>query len=110
MLTLGRALAQPTELLLADELSLGLAPTSAMRLMRAVRAAVDHGMAALLVEQQLYQLLKIADRVYVLSRGRVVFTGPAAQALARFHEIRAHYLPADPKHIPIPPGKYSEGE
>ena len=110
MLTLGRALAQPTELLLADELSLGLAPTSATRLMRAVRAAVDQGMAALLVEQQLDQLLKIADRVYVLSRGHVVFTGPAAQALARFDEIRAHYLPADPKHMPIQPGKYSKGE
>jgi branched-chain amino acid transport system ATP-binding protein len=105
MLSLGRALAQPTELLVADELSLGLAPKITGRLMRAVRAASDQGMGALLVEQHVHQLLKIADRVYVLRRGRVVFAGTAAQARARLPEIQAHYLTSDPQREPGETGK-----
>jgi ABC-type branched-subunit amino acid transport system ATPase component len=109
MLALGRALAQPTELLLADELSLGLAPQAARRLMRAIRAAADQGMGTLIVEQQVHQLLRIADRVYVLGRGHVVFAGTAAQALARLPEIQAHYLTSDSKREPGEPGSHSTG-
>jgi branched-chain amino acid transport system ATP-binding protein len=92
MLTLGRALARPTDLLLADELSLGLAPKTASRLLAAVRAAADGGVGALLVEQHVHKVLEIADRVYLMDQGRIEFAGTAAEARANLEEIQAHYL------------------
>jgi branched-chain amino acid transport system ATP-binding protein len=95
MLTLGRALARPTDLLLADELSLGLAPKTVGRLLRAVRAAADGGIGALLVEQHVHRVLEIADRVYLLHQGRIEFDGTAAEARASLDEIQATYLTRD---------------
>ena len=92
MLTLGRALARPTQLLLADELSLGLAPKTVTRLLRAVRAAADRGMGALLVEQHVHRVLEIADRVYLLNQGQIAFSGTAAEARDSIDEIQATYL------------------
>jgi ABC-type branched-subunit amino acid transport system ATPase component len=92
MLTLARALSRPTKLLLADELSLGLAPRTVGRLLEAVRAAADAGMGALLVEQHVHRVLEIADRVYVLRHGQVEFSGTAKDARARLGEIEAHYF------------------
>jgi branched-chain amino acid transport system ATP-binding protein len=96
MLTLGRALAREPQLLLADELSLGLAPKTVTRLLRAVRAAADAGVGALLVEQYVHRVLAIADRVYLLHQGRIKFSGTGAEARANIHEIQAAYLTADP--------------
>lgn len=92
ILTLARALAGHTRLLLADELSLGLAPIIVGRLLRAVRAAADRGMGVLLVEQQIRNALAVADRAYVLRRGRVALEGPAAELRGRIDEIEASYL------------------
>jgi branched-chain amino acid transport system ATP-binding protein len=92
ILTLARALAGHTRLLLADELSLGLAPIIVGRLLRAVRAAADRGMGVLLVEQQIRNALAVADRAYVLRRGRVALEGPAAELRGRIGEIEASYL------------------
>ena len=92
MLTLGRALARPTHLLLADELSLGLAPTTVGRLLRAVRQAADAGMGVLVVEQHVHRVLKVADRAYVMSHGRIQFSGTAAEARKNINEIQGHYL------------------
>jgi branched-chain amino acid transport system ATP-binding protein len=94
MLTLARALARPTQLLLADELSLGLAPRTVGRLLRTVRAAADGGMGALLVEQHVHRVLEVADRVYLLRQGKVELAATAAEARARLPEIEAHYLTA----------------
>ena len=94
MLSLARALARPTDLLLADELSLGLAPRVVGRLLRAVRAAADNGVGALLVEQHVHRVLEIADRVYLLHHGQVQFTGTAAEARGSIDEIQATYLTA----------------
>jgi ABC-type branched-subunit amino acid transport system ATPase component len=96
MLTLARALARPTDLLLADELSLGLAPMVVGRLLRAVRAAADSGIGALLVEQHVHLVLEIADRVYLLHQGSIQFEGTAAEARNNIDEIQATYLPAHP--------------
>ena len=90
-----RALARPTDLLLADELSLGLAPKTVSRLLHAVRAAADEGVGALLVEQHVHRVLEIADRVYLLHQGRIEFTGTAAEARASLDEIQAHYMTKD---------------
>jgi ABC-type branched-subunit amino acid transport system ATPase component len=103
MLTLARALARPTRLLLADELSLGLAPRTVGALLAAVRAAADRGMGALVVEQHVHRVLQIADRVYVLRQGRVVFTGSAAEARSQMKEIQDLYLsPGEGPGAPSP--------
>ncbi|SNQ46829.1 High-affinity branched-chain amino acid transport ATP-binding protein BraG [Frankia canadensis] len=92
MLSLGRALARGPRLLLADELSLGLAPLVVARLLAAVRAAADTGVGALLVEQHVRKVLEVADRVYVLRRGVVDFAGTATEAKARLSELEGSYL------------------
>jgi branched-chain amino acid transport system ATP-binding protein len=94
MLTLARALSRPTRLLMADEMSLGLAPKTVGILLNAVRRAADGGMGALVVEQHVHRVLKIADRVYVLRQGRVQFAGTADDARAHIDEIQQHYLGA----------------
>jgi branched-chain amino acid transport system ATP-binding protein len=95
MLTLARALTGSTRLLLADELSLGLAPLVVRRLLRAVRQAADErGVGVLLVDQQVRNALSVADRVYVMQRGRVVLSGTAPEMSARLDEIEASYLTA----------------
>jgi branched-chain amino acid transport system ATP-binding protein len=93
MLTLGRALAAEPRVLLADELSLGLAPLLVNRLLDAVReAARDCGVAVLLVEQHIRSALDVADRVYVLRRGTVVLEGRADELRSRTEEIEQAYL------------------
>jgi branched-chain amino acid transport system ATP-binding protein len=94
MLTLARAISRRPRLLLADELSLGLAPLAVDRLLRAVRQAADTGLGVLLVEQHVRKVLGFADRGYVIRRGRVVIQGPAAELRARLHEIESTYLSA----------------
>jgi branched-chain amino acid transport system ATP-binding protein len=87
-----RALAARPRVLLADELSLGLAPIIVRRLLSAVRSAARDGVGVLLVEQHVRQALGIADRVCVLQRGRIVFEADASQAAARIDQIEKAYL------------------
>lgn len=96
MLTLGRALARDPKLLLADELSLGLAPKVVSRLLQAVRdASRESGMGVLLVEQHVRKVLRYADRVYLLRRGRIQLELSAGEARARIDEIEKSYLAND---------------
>jgi branched-chain amino acid transport system ATP-binding protein len=92
MVTLARALTGTTKVLLADELSLGLAPLVVKRLLGAVRAAADRGMAVLLVEQQVRNAFAVADRAYVLRRGKVVMQGATDELKTRISEVEASYL------------------
>jgi branched-chain amino acid transport system ATP-binding protein len=95
MLALARALAAEPSLLLADELSLGLAPLLVRRLLAALRAAADErGVGVLLVEQHVRRALEVADRAYVLSRGRIVLSAPTSELRGRMEEIEASYLSA----------------
>ncbi len=103
MLTVGRALARKPRLLLADELSLGLAPIIVDRLLQAVRtAATERGMAVLLVEQHARKALRYADRVYVMRRGRVEMALTAAEAGRRISEIENVYLAISAATVPAP--------
>jgi branched-chain amino acid transport system ATP-binding protein len=93
MLTLARALSRKPRVLLADELSMGLAPLIVKRLLEAVRAAADErGTAVLLVEQHVRKALKYADRAYVMRRGRIELSGSANELRARINEIEDQYL------------------
>ncbi|MEV1080049.1 ABC transporter ATP-binding protein [Streptomyces sp. NPDC050211] len=92
MLSLARALCRSPRLLLADELSLGLAPLVVDRLLRAVREAADQGLGAVLVEQHVRKVLDIADRVYVLRRGRIVMTGTPQELRENLNAIESSYL------------------
>ena len=92
MLTLARALAAQPRVLLADELSIGLAPLMVQRLFAAVRAAADSGLGVLLVEQQARAVLPYCDRAYVLRRGQIVMDTSGDDLLSRVHEVEAHYL------------------
>jgi branched-chain amino acid transport system ATP-binding protein len=103
MLTLGRALARKPRLLLADELSLGLAPLVVQRLLNAVRSAADQdGCGVLLVEQHVRKALEYADRVYVLARGRLQLSASAVEARARITEIEQTYL--SERSLDVDPG------
>ena len=92
MLSLARALARKPKILLADELSLGLAPIIVTNLLAAVRAAADGGIGVLLVEQHVRQALTIADRVYVMQRGRIALSGTCAEIEGQLDKIEAAYL------------------
>lgn len=92
MLSLGRALAAGPRAILADELSLGLAPQVTHRLHRALRSAAASDVAVLVVEQQIDLAMASADRIYVLSRGRVVMSGRTSEVQSRLADVEAHYL------------------
>ena len=95
ILALSRALASKPRLFLADELSLGLAPLAVERLLTATRKAADEGVAVLLVEQHVRSALSVADRIYVMRRGRIVLEGAAADLASRTDEIEMAYLAAE---------------
>ncbi|MFB4309422.1 ABC transporter ATP-binding protein [Actinomadura sp. GTD37] len=96
MLALGRSLAAKPDLLLVDELSLGLAPLIVTRLLERLRAAADAGTAVLIVEQHASQVLSVSDRGHVLRRGRLAMSGTGAELLASSGELESAYLSAGP--------------
>jgi ABC-type branched-subunit amino acid transport system ATPase component/branched-subunit amino acid ABC-type transport system permease component len=97
ILTLARALAGKPALLLADELSLGLAPLIVERLLLAVRRAADVGLGVILVEQQVGRALDVADRVCVLSRGQVTFLGTPEELRDDWSQLESSYLSGPPR-------------
>lgn len=100
MLALGRVLAGEPQVLLADELSLGLAPIVVQRLLQALREAADRGVAVVLVEQHVQHALAVADHGYVLRRGRCVLAGSAEQLRASADDIARTYLAGDARWKP----------
>jgi ABC-type branched-subunit amino acid transport system ATPase component len=96
MLALARALGRKPRLLLADELSIGLAPLVVERLMNAVRTAADAGLGVLLVEQFAAGAMRIADRVYVIRNGQVVLSGHSDEFRRDSKRLEAAYLGNDP--------------
>ncbi|MGQ0804144.1 MAG: ABC transporter ATP-binding protein [Actinomycetota bacterium] len=92
MLAIGLALAAQPRLMLIDELSLGLAPMVVDRIAQVLRNAASNGVGLLVVDQHVGRLLRIADRGYVLRRGRVEMTGTAEELSQRIAEIQDAYL------------------
>ena len=92
MLSLARVLAAPPRLLVADEMSLGLAPLVVEIVFESLGQARDAGTAVLLVEQYVTRALELADAAVILRRGRLVWEGAAADAGS---ELVAGYLGSD---------------
>ncbi|GHD63378.1 ABC transporter ATP-binding protein [Thalassobaculum fulvum] len=82
MVAISRALLGSPGLVLFDEPSQGLAPKIVQDVMKTIRRLRDEGIACLVVEQNAVSALEVADRVYVMSHGRMVHEGPAADLLA----------------------------
>jgi len=92
MLALARVLMQEPEILLIDELSLGLAPLIVQRLLELVDTLKQRGQTMLIVEQSLNVALAIADRAIFLEKGEVRFEGPAHELLERDDLARAVFF------------------
>lgn len=93
MLGLARVIAAEPKLLLADELSMGLAPIIVKPLLASIRALADEqGASAVLVEQHVKSVLEIADTALILQRGRTVFYGPAAELRGNDEHIAQLYF------------------
>jgi branched-chain amino acid transport system ATP-binding protein len=89
MLSLARVLARQPRLLIADEISLGLAPLIVEEVFAGLNRVIELGVSVILIEQFVDRALAIADRCYVLRRGRVVWSGEATEAGA---DLVEHYL------------------
>lgn len=91
MLAIGRAMMARPALLLFDEPSLGLAPTLASEVLRALLRIRDQGTTVLLAEQNAFKALEMADKAYVMNAGRVVLEGPGAEVLSN-PAVQSAYL------------------
>ncbi len=90
MLAIGRALMARPRLILFDEPSLGLAPTVVEATFATIAEIRRNGTTVLMVEQNAYLALQMADRAYVMDTGRIVLSGPARDLVADDHVRRAY--------------------
>ena len=91
MLAIARALAQETNVLMLDEPSEGLAPLIVREVEKIIREIKSEGITILLVEQNLYSALSVADRCYVLDQGTIRWTGTPDELRAN-QDVLARYL------------------
>jgi ABC-type branched-subunit amino acid transport system ATPase component len=95
MLALAMVLMHDPEVLLIDELSLGLAPVVVQDLLAVIERLKADGMTMIIVEQSLNVALAIADRAVFLEKGQVRFTGSARELIKRDDLARAVFLGKD---------------
>ncbi len=91
MLAMGRGLMQQPEVLMIDELSLGLAPVLAQQLFLTLKKLRDRGLTIVLVEQNVHLALALSDYTYVLTEGRVSIEGESRE-VAGMEEVKRAYL------------------
>jgi len=91
MLAIGRALMSNPALLLMDEPTEGLAPLLVREVGRVIAELKRAGLSILLVEQNLPMAVSVADRVHVLNRGQIVYSGRPAELLAD-EDVKSRYL------------------
>jgi branched-chain amino acid transport system ATP-binding protein len=91
MLTIARTLMGNPDVILVDEPTEGLAPLIVATVEQVIQDIHKHNIPVLLVEQNMRVALRLADRIYVISKGRIVFHG-TSQELKEAHEVREKYL------------------
>jgi branched-chain amino acid transport system ATP-binding protein len=91
MLTIARTLMGNPEVLLVDEPTEGLAPKIVETVEQVIQDIHQHDVPILLVEQNMRVGLRLAGRIYVISKGKIVFRG-TGQELKEAHEVRQRYL------------------
>ena len=90
MVAIGRALMANPDLLLFDEISLGLAPVIIKSIYEALPGIIGQGMSAVIVEQDITKALSVSSRVYCLQEGRVSLEA-ASQSVSRADISRAYF-------------------
>ena len=95
MVALAKAMLLEPEVLLIDELSLGLSPMAAQQVLAKVEHLRDQGLTIVIVEQSVNVALSIADRAVFMEKGQVRFDGPAGELLERGDLLRAVFLGGD---------------
>ena len=91
MLAIGRALMTNPRLLILDEATEGLAPFVRLEIYRSIERLKSEGLAILLIDKDVAALARVADRHYVLEKGRVVWSGTSAE-LGANPEVQHRYL------------------
>ena len=92
MLALARVMMTTPQLLMIDELALGLAPITVERLMAIVRRVNAEGATVILVEQSVNRAMSLAQHAFFIERGEVRFDGPTAELLERDDLLRPVFL------------------
>jgi branched-chain amino acid transport system ATP-binding protein len=91
MLAIGRALMTNPRLLILDEATEGLAPLIRQEIYRSIAELKAEGLSLLLIDKDIRALARVADRHYVLEKGRVVWSGSSAE-LGANRELQSRYL------------------
>jgi branched-chain amino acid transport system ATP-binding protein len=90
MVAIARGLMADPRLLMFDEPSLGLSPLLVQQMFDIIRGITAHGVTVLLVEQNVFRTLRLADRGYVLENGAIVLAGTGEELLNNPHVKRAY--------------------
>jgi branched-chain amino acid transport system ATP-binding protein len=91
MLAIGRALLTNPRLLILDEATEGLAPLIRHEIYRSIESLKAEGLSILVIDKDVRALSRVADRHYVLEKGRVVWSGSSAELMANA-ELQHRYL------------------
>ena len=91
MLAMGRALMSCPKFLLLDEPSMGLSPIMTEQVFSVIKTLKSHGITILLVEQNAFEALEVADRAYILETGNITLSG-RAQDLIKNPAVKEAYL------------------
>jgi branched-chain amino acid transport system ATP-binding protein len=92
MVVLAQALVSEPKILLVDELSLGLAPIVVQRLVPTIASVAERGVGVLLIEQFAHVALGLAEKAYVIERGRIRYEGPARRLKDEPELLQSAYL------------------
>jgi branched-chain amino acid transport system ATP-binding protein len=92
MMAVGRALMAGSDLLLVDELSLGLAPVVLQEIVRVLAELARRGVTLLIVEQSLNVALRVAEHAYFMEKGEIRFSGPISKLVKRGDLVRSVFF------------------
>ncbi|MBR3816311.1 MAG: ABC transporter ATP-binding protein [Clostridia bacterium] len=91
MVAIGRSIMACPELLILDEPSIGLSPITTQHMFEAIRLINKNGISVLITEQNVHDVLKMANRAYVMQQGRIAMSGDAKE-IAQNEELKKIYL------------------